>query len=106
MIGRYLHQCEENGVVAGGEEEGDEGGGGSGGGGVRWDEVVTWYLEERLSEIETEEQLDLEKEIVNKVIRKLLTESGTLIYLGIPSADTPEEETIIALHPGIDPRSL
>jgi hypothetical protein len=41
-----------------------------------------------------------------QVIRKLLTESGTLIYMGMPSADTPEEETFIALHPGVDPRSL
>ena len=41
-----------------------------------------------------------------QVIRKLLTESGTLIYMGMPAADAPEDETMLALHPGIDPQSL
>jgi hypothetical protein len=73
MVGRYLHHCEENG---GGDDDAEDeaaavadadDGGGKGGGGVRWDDVVTWYLEQQVEEIETEEQLDLEKDIVNKV---------------------------------------
>ena len=51
MIGRYLGQCEERGQTEG----------------VQWDDVVTWYLEQRVDELETEDQFDAEKDIANKV---------------------------------------
>ena len=51
MIGRHLRQCEERGSAEG----------------VRWDEVVTWYLEQRVDDLETEDDFDTEKDIANKV---------------------------------------
>jgi DNA replication licensing factor MCM6 len=92
MVGRRLNQRDEQ-----------SGGSGSG---VRWDEVVTWYLEQHVDDFETEDQFDAEKDVVNKVIRKLLAVGSTLILIGMPPAGTPEDEQMLALHPGIDVRSL
>jgi len=90
MIGRHLNQI-------------DERSGGSGRG-VQWDQVVTWYLEQRVDDIGSEEEFDTEKEVVNKVIRRLL--GNTLILIGMPEADQAEEDQMIALHPNVDIRSL
>jgi hypothetical protein len=71
---------------------------------VQWDQVVTWYLEQRVDDIGSEEEFDNEKEVVNKVIRRLL--GNTLILIGMPEAEIPEEDQMIALHPNVDIRSL
>lgn len=51
MIGRYLYQCEDRGQT----------------GGMRWDDIVTWYLEQREAELQTEEQYEAELNIANLV---------------------------------------
>ena len=97
--------------------------------GVLWEEVVTWYLEQKEDDLVTEEDFNIEYDIVNKVIyiyfilliapygklltcctllqviKKLVNESAKLIIMGNPSADTPDSEKMIAVHPGVDMRA-
>ena len=93
MVGRHLNELDEKGEAKNG---------------VALEEVVTWYLEQREEEIDSEEKFEVEKEIVHRVIKNLLTESvGTLIYIGAPPAPgASDDQAMIALHPSIDPRQL
>jgi DNA replication licensing factor MCM6 len=68
--------------------------------GMVWSDVQQWYLEQREDQMNTEEELDKETEIVNKVIHKLIKE-GFLVVVG--TRGEQDEDTRIKLYPGIDP---
>ncbi|GJE84311.1 DNA replication licensing factor Mcm6 [Phanerochaete sordida] len=60
--------------------------------GLDHDDLVDWYLEAREAEIQSVEQLEYEKELITKVIRKLKRERYLLEIVGdaqdsLPSAD-------------------
>ncbi|KAF7494614.1 DNA replication licensing factor MCM6 [Sarcoptes scabiei] len=70
--------------------------------GLRKSQLVEWYLEEILGEIESEEELVQKKLICEKIIEKLITVDHILIEL--KSSQTQEEEieqtdNILVVHP-------
>ncbi|CAM9759412.1 unnamed protein product [Discosporangium mesarthrocarpum] len=69
------------------------------GGGVLWKDVVAWYCQQHESELSTSEDLAQMQKLVSQVMRRLITKDGSLVYLGDPEADIPDEERLIAVHP-------
>lgn len=69
---------------------------------IKWGDATLWYLDTHEQELETEEELDRELGIVNKVIRRLLLEGSVLMYVGAQD-DRDEDDRLIALHPSVDP---
>lgn len=73
--------------------------------GVARPEIVTWYLEQRESEIQTVEELETEQALCEKVISKLIKEKQLLelVGQGLQSEDTQEESQsavpILYVHP-------
>mmetsp|Transcript_34770 Transcript_34770/g.44830 ORF Transcript_34770/g.44830 Transcript_34770/m.44830 type:complete len:955 (+) Transcript_34770:67-2931(+) len=71
--------------------------------GILWADLQQWYLEQREEDLSTEEELNKEIEIVNKVIGKLLKD-GLFVIVGAKPEE--KEDTRIRLYPGIDPSTL
>ncbi|ORY95302.1 MCM2/3/5 family-domain-containing protein [Syncephalastrum racemosum] len=76
--------------------------------GVRRSDLVLWYLEQQESRLETEEDLEREKTLIERIIRRLAApESQTLIEVHQEGGDDEEEHgewatgdnPIMALHP-------
>lgn len=73
--------------------------------GVSRPEIVTWYLEQRESDIQTVDELEAEKTLVEKVITKLVKEKQLLelVGQGLQSSASEEEsqaaDPILYVHP-------
>lgn len=74
--------------------------------GVARPEIVTWYLEQRENEIQTVDELELEKALCEKVISKLIKEKQLLelVGQGLQSEEDTQEESqsavpILYVHP-------
>ncbi|KDN40343.1 MCM-domain-containing protein [Tilletiaria anomala UBC 951] len=96
--------------------------------GIDREELIQWYLEQREDELQSLEEIDQEKELVAKVISKLIKDlsliqidaedtqedSGSPVQATIPNqesqsagqAATPTPRKVIMLHPRIDIDSL
>lgn len=74
--------------------------------GVSRAEIVTWYLEQRESEIQSVDELEAEKTLVEKVITKLIKEKQLLqlVGQGLQSSEESQEDSqaadpILYVHP-------
>ena len=73
--------------------------------GVSRPEIVTWYLEQRENEIQTVEELEEERTLVEKVITKLIKEKQLLELIGQglqdqeSSEDSQAADPILMVHP-------
>ncbi|VDK53845.1 unnamed protein product [Anisakis simplex] len=63
--------------------------------GVRHSELVQWYLEMLEESVETEEELLMQQAIIERVIKRLISEDGILIQL---NADT-DKDPVLVVHP-------
>ncbi|KAF3926284.1 hypothetical protein ABW20_dc0108382 [Dactylellina cionopaga] len=66
----------------------------TGGDGIEHEELVTWYLESNEEEIPDEETLNEERELVRKVLKRLVKES-VLMKIGLKEGLLPVEDTPI-----------
>lgn len=68
--------------------------------GVHQSELVDWYLEMIEETVESEVELRTQKMIVERVIRRLVTEDGVLIELNVEAGDDkPQSDPILVVHP-------
>lgn len=62
--------------------------------GVRQDSLIDWYLEMIEGDLETEEDLLIQRTICHRVIRRLVTEDHVLIEM-----DSDEKNPLLCVHP-------
>ncbi|PIO76203.1 MCM2/3/5 family protein [Teladorsagia circumcincta] len=62
--------------------------------GVRQDSLIDWYLEMIEGDLETEEDLHIQRTICHRVIRRLVTEDHVLIEM-----DSDEKNPLLCVHP-------
>ncbi|KAK6048545.1 hypothetical protein COOONC_13950, partial [Cooperia oncophora] len=62
--------------------------------GVRQDALIDWYLEMIEGDLETEEDLHIQRTICHRVIRRLVTEDHVLIEM-----DSDEKNPLLCVHP-------
>jgi DNA replication licensing factor MCM6 len=62
-------------------------------------QVINWYLEEVSSEIETEEELLEHKQVVEKVVDKLIYQDQVIVPLTNTSKGALEDDPFLVVHP-------
>ncbi|EYB87267.1 hypothetical protein Y032_0266g725 [Ancylostoma ceylanicum] len=62
--------------------------------GVRQDSLIDWYLEMIEGDLESEEDLNIQRTICQRVIRRLVTEDHVLIEM-----DSDEKNPLLCVHP-------
>ncbi|KAH7101281.1 mis5 protein [Auriculariales sp. MPI-PUGE-AT-0066] len=86
--------------------------------GVDRDELIDWYLESKENEVQDIEDLDYEKELLSKVLKRLVRDSYLVTVRGelqdsLPSGDDSQSQTATddnakityMLHPSVDPET-
>jgi len=62
-------------------------------------QVINWYLEEVSSEIETEEELLEHKQVVEKVVDKLIYQDQVIVPLTNTTKGAAEDDPFLVVHP-------
>ncbi|XP_076808665.1 DNA replication licensing factor MCM6-like [Clavelina lepadiformis] len=95
MLVLYMRQREEEEEYAMDEQSLTEG--------VKKSELVNWYLEQIADDLESEEELIEKKNIIDKVIYRLIHRDHVLIELEQTAQkdaeDAPRKESILVVHP-------
>ncbi len=68
--------------------------------GIHQSELVDWYLEMIEETVDSEAELRTHKTIIERVIRRLVTEDSILIELSVkPVEGQPQPDPILVVHP-------
>ncbi|KAF1993140.1 DNA replication licensing factor mcm6 [Amniculicola lignicola CBS 123094] len=72
--------------------------------GVEEEELLVWYLEQKEAEMETQEDMERERALAKKVLRKVVKENMLMLIRGDGLADdqgqgAQEEKVVYVLHP-------
>jgi len=62
-------------------------------------QVITWYLEEIGNEIETEDELIEQKQVIEKVVDKLIYQDQVIVPLANTAKGSLEEDPFLVVHP-------
>lgn len=74
--------------------------------GCKWGDIVAWYLHQYQRELTDEEEFESRRKVVSQVLRRMLKHEEAIVEVVPPgadvSADTPNEERMLKLHPSYE----
>merc|ERR1712203_932127 len=62
-------------------------------------QVIAWYLDEIGNEIETEDELIEQKQVIEKVVDKLIYQDQVIVPLSNTAKGSAEEDPFLVVHP-------